>query len=122
MKRSRFTPLQIIGIVIFSLLVVLPQLATAGFFFEELGQHSLWLSAIGGILGGLLISPKLKTDWLIRCISGLVVGLGVSLCTQLYFAIFVEARQQILKLEIGIPLLIGSLLGVLLYKLMKKNS
>lgn len=123
MKKTKLTHLQIIGIIIFTILVILPQLATAGFFFKDLGKHNLWLACIGGIIGGLLISPKIKPYFIIRSISGLITGIGVSLCTQLYFALFVtNIRQTILKIEIIIPLIIGALPGILLYLNLKKFS
>ena len=113
-KRLEGDKLSTIVTVLGAALATFPALSLAGFWFDFLAKLPLeaiaGLSILGSLLFFCLIYPE-RRYWYMGIASGLFTGPLVAITTY-YYAVW---RESLWKLEIFIPVLVGSIPGLLLW-------
>jgi hypothetical protein len=109
-------PTSTVAIVIITLTSVIPALTLAGFFPKVILSQEITavIAAIGGAVAGALVARQNAYPYWKGVLIGIVLNLGVLWTTTVY----VQARTSLFKIEIVIPLLLGSLPALLLYVLL----
>lgn len=106
-----------IGAALVVVTAMIPALASSGFFaiFSFSFEVYVVIAGVGGVIAGGVVSHGHKTPLWVGGISGIVVNLGILFATHFYLG----GREEIISIELALPLLFGALPGFLCYTLLK---